>query len=137
MRVGYGVMDPSLARYLHAVRQPFNVSSVAQAAALAALDDTDHLERSQRQVASELPHLTAELQKLGLDPIPTQANFCCVRCPFDAAELTAHLKRHGTAVRAMAGYDLPDCIRTTIGTRAQNTRLLENIRSFLGSEEDR
>lgn len=131
LRVGYGVMDPNLARYLHAVRQPFNVSGVAQAAALAALDDADHLESSQRLVQTELPWLTSALQSLGLEPIPSQANFCCVRCPFDATALTEHLRQRGSLVRVMAGYDMPDCIRTTIGTRAQNTRLIENIRTYL------
>jgi len=131
MRVGYGVMDPTLARYLHAVRQPFNVSAVAQAAARAALDDAEHLERSQRLVHNELPRLTRELGAMGLEPIPSQANFVCVRCPFDAKELTEWLRRRGSYVRAMAGYDLPDCFRTTVGTPHQNTRLLESVQAYL------
>jgi histidinol-phosphate aminotransferase len=136
MRVGYGVMDPNLARYLHAVRQPFNVSSVAQAAARAALDDADHLEASQRLVGTELPWLMGKLQSLGVEPIPSQANFVCVRCPFDASELTEHLRVRGSFVRAMAGYDMPDCFRATVGTRAQNVRLIESIESYLEARGD-
>lgn len=131
LRVGYGVMDPTLARYLHAVRQPFNVSGVAQAAARAALDDADHLERSQRLVQTELPFLSTELERLGLAPIPSQANFLCVRCPFDASDITEWLRSRGSLVRAMAGYDLPESFRCTVGTRAQNLRIVESVRAHL------
>lgn len=135
LRVGYGVMDPTLARYLHAVRQPFNVSGVAQAAATAALDDADHVEQSQRLVQTELPRLASEFAKMGLEPIPSQANFICVRCPFDAAEITERIRAGGSFVRAMAGYDLPECFRATVGTPAQNTRLLETVRAFMDERD--
>lgn len=131
LRIGYGVMDPLLARHINSVRQPFNTSVVAQAAALAALDDVGHLERCQRLVRTERKYLSSALRACGLEPIDSQANFMCVRCPFDAAELIEHLRQNGSLVRSLAGYDLPEHLRTTIGLRRHNQRLVERTEDFV------
>jgi histidinol-phosphate aminotransferase len=127
LRVGYGVMDPTLAGYLERVRQPYNVSSVAQAAALAALEDREHLEASQRLVKAGLAQLERGLSALGLAPVPSQANFILVRTGRDAAGLVGALRARGVLVRDMRGYDMPDTLRITVGTEAMNARVLDAL----------
>ncbi|HJL43976.1 MAG TPA: histidinol-phosphate transaminase [Myxococcales bacterium LLY-WYZ-16_1] len=131
LRIGYGVMDPTLAHYLHATRAPFNVNAVAQAAARAALDDVDHVERSQRLVHSEMPAWIRSLSGLGLQPLPSQGNFLCVRCPFDVQPLVEALGAQGLWLGALHGYDLPDCFRTVVSTSAVRTRLIGALQAYL------
>jgi histidinol-phosphate aminotransferase len=132
MRIGYGVMEPSLVRYIDSVRQPYNTSSIAQAAALAALDDTEHVKRSQRLVIEGRAQLAKGLAELGLVVVPSQANFVLAKLDDDdrsdaAAPVVAHLHTRGIMVRDMRGYDMPSTIRITVGTRAMNQRVLEAL----------
>jgi histidinol-phosphate aminotransferase len=126
LRVGYGVASPEICEYVHRVRLPFNVSAIGQAAARAALDDHEHVERSRRLNASELPSLSARLSALGLDVLPSQANFVLVEVP-RAREVYDALLRRGVIVRPMGAYGLPSHLRITVGTEAENARLVSTL----------
>ncbi|MCA9555204.1 MAG: histidinol-phosphate transaminase [Myxococcales bacterium] len=125
LRVGYGIMDPALVHYLDCVRQPYNVNGPGQAAALAALEDETHLRASQRLAREGKAQLTEGLARLGLSVVPSQTNFLVVRLGREASPVVDRLRAAGVLVRDMRGYDMPDTIRVTVGTRAQNMTVLE------------
>jgi histidinol-phosphate aminotransferase len=131
LRIGYGVGQAHVVEHLHRVRLPFNVSLVGQAAARAALDDSEHLARSRAHVAVELPRLSAALAELGLDVAPSQANFVLVGFGRPARAIYEALLRRGVIVRPMAGYGLPEHLRITVGAPAENDRLLESLAEVL------
>jgi histidinol-phosphate aminotransferase len=131
LRVGYGVMDPSLVHYMDCVRQPYNVNMVGQAAALAALSDEEHVKKSVRMVRDGKAELKKGIEAMGLATIPTEANFMVVRFSRPAAPIAQALLAKGVLVRDMRGYDMPDTIRLTIGTRAMNLKVLEVLREVL------
>jgi histidinol-phosphate aminotransferase len=130
LRVGYGVMEPPLRHFIDCVRQPYNVSSVSQAAALAALDDSEHVSKSQRLVTEGRVLLEYGLAELGYKVVPSQANFVLFKLPTESAPIAEKLKNSGILVRDMRGYDLPNTIRLTIGTREMNLRVLEALRAI-------
>lgn len=132
LRVGYGVMDPELVDYLDRVRQPYNVSVVAQAAALAALTDDAHVEKSKRLAREGMKQLEKGFHTLGLSWVPSQANFVVVRLPIEGVAVQAELKKRGILVRAMNGYGIPDSVRITIGTPAMNERVLAALGDIVG-----
>ena len=127
IRIGYGVATPEVARAIEAARSPFNTSSLAQAAALAALADREHRERSRRENARELRFLTAELERRGIPTVPSVANFLLIRSAPGGAGLYERLLRRGVIVRPMAIYGLPEGVRVSIGTHAENLRFLEAL----------
>ncbi len=127
LRIGYGVMDPVLADHVHAVRQPYNVNTVAQHAALAALDDESHVRNSVRVVREGRRDLLAGARRLGLEPIPSATNFMVIRFPCDAAPIVEALEKMGIIVRDMKPYDMPEALRVTVGTRAMNLRFLSAL----------
>jgi len=123
LRVGYGVMDPSVADMLNRVRQPFNVNALAQAAAIAALADTDYVAESARLNRHGLERLEEGLAALGVATLPSHGNFILARVG-DAARIYADLLRQGVIVRPVAGYGLPEWLRITVGLPAENERFL-------------
>jgi histidinol-phosphate aminotransferase len=129
-RIGYGVMDPELASWLDRARHPFNVSLLAEEAALAALDDDEHVQRTLDAVREGLDFLVRELAALGFETWPSDANFVLVRAGAGIYDL---LLREGVIVRPMGGFGLPDHVRITIGTREENERLLAALRKVRGS----
>lgn len=131
LRIGYGVMDPSLVHYIDCVRQPYNTSAAAQAAALAALDDEAHVRTSRRLVREGMTLLTKRFEALGLEVVPSQTNFLLVKLGRPAAGLVDEMRKQGVLVRDMRGYDLPDTIRLTVGTRAQNLIVAELLEELL------
>ena len=130
LRVGYGIGHPELIAAFEKVRQPFNLNSLAQAAALAALDDTEHLQATRRNNAAGLCFFERELAALGLEFIRSHANFILVRVGDGAGVFTA-LQKLGIITRPMAGYQLPEWLRISIGTPAENQRCLEALRRAL------
>jgi histidinol-phosphate aminotransferase len=122
LRVGYGVMPTELAGYVNRVRSPFNVSNVAQAAALAALEDDAHLERSRSLNSKEKRFMAAQLQALGLEVVPSEANFLLVDVARPGPSVYEALVGHGVIIRPIP--PLPTMIRVTIGTHAENERCL-------------
>jgi len=128
LRIGYGVAVPPLVDYMNRVREPFNTNLIAQAAALAALEDSEHVERSVASNEAGRRILRSALRDLGWDAIGSRANFLLVRGPVSGREVYERLLRRGVIVRPVAGYGLPDWVRITVGTRAQNDRLLDALR---------
>ncbi len=124
LRVGYAVARPEAINALHRVRAPYNVNRLAQAAAVAALADQEHRERTVRLIREERRFLAVELTKRGLSVIPSQANFVLVRVGEQAEALRTQLLRSGILVRAGAAVGFPGHLRITVGTRAQNEQLL-------------
>ncbi len=131
VRIGYGIARPELVELMNRVRQPFNVNSLAQVAALAALDDAEHVERSQRLVWEEMVFLEDRLSEMGLETVPSVANFLLVKVG-DGNKVFHELLKRGVIVRAMGGYGLHQYIRVTVGTREENEILLEALRGALG-----
>jgi histidinol-phosphate aminotransferase len=131
VRLGYAVGKPEFISQLEKIRQPFNVNAVAQAGALAALDDTTHEERTRRVVAQGLKLYSRTFRRLGLEFVPSSANFILVRVG-DGQHVFNELQKQGVIVRPMASYELPEWIRISMGTSKQNHRCLEALKSVLG-----
>ena len=132
LRIGYGVAPAPVIAQLERVRQPFNVNALAQAAAVAALDDDEHVERSRRVNREGKRYLEGELRRLGLEYAPTQANFVMLMVG-DGNRVTEALLREGVIVRPMALYGFVDSIRVTIGTMAENERFVASLEKVLGA----
>jgi histidinol-phosphate aminotransferase len=128
-RVGYAVMPEMLAGYVHRVRAPFNVNSLAQAAAVAALGDPQHVRDSHQLNSREKVFMTAQLEALGVEVVPSEANFLLVDIHRDGALAYDGMLRHGVIVRALP--PLPTCLRITLGTRKENERCVTALRAVL------
>jgi histidinol-phosphate aminotransferase len=126
LRVGYGYAGADLATLVDRVRQPFNVNAVAQAAAVAALDDRAFAETCVRETRRGLRRLEAGFAALGLEFVPSQANFVLARVG-DGNRVFEALQRRGVIVRPVDNYGLPEWIRVTAGTPEQNERLLGEL----------
>jgi len=124
LRVGYGVACPEVVQMLNRVRAPYNVNRLAQVAAVAALEDREHWERTRRLVIQERQFLTTELRRLGFAVVPSQANFLLVRMGVRAPALRDTLLKEGILVRDGAAVGFPGHLRITVGTRDANARLV-------------
>ena len=131
LRVGYGIADREVVSYLERVRQPFNVNSLAQVAALAALDDSEHLEKSRENNRQGMEFLFKEIGALGMECVPSEANFFLVQVG-RGREVYEGLLRKGVIVRPMESYGLPDYIRVTVGLPEENRRFLETFKAVMG-----
>ena len=131
LRVGYGIGHPELIAAFEKVRQPFNLNSLAQAAALGALDDSEHLRKTRLNNADGLAFFTAAFRRLGLEFILSAANFILVRLG-DGQRVFEQLQARGIIVRPMGGYQLGEWIRISIGTPPQNERCLAALQTALG-----
>ncbi len=130
LRVGFAFAHPRVADLMNRVRQPFNVSSIAQAAAIAALADQDFVQKSRALNAQGMQMLTAGFKRLGLSWIPSYGNFVSVKVP-RAAEVFQRLLGHGVIVRPIASYGMPEYLRVTVGTEAENARFLAVLETVL------
>jgi histidinol-phosphate aminotransferase len=130
LRVGYGVAHPDFAAGLEKIRQPFNTNLLAQAAALAALEDREHVARTRANNAAGLRQYEAAFRALGLEFVPSFANFILVKVG-DGARVFQELQKRGVITRPMAGYQLPGWIRISVGTEAENARCLAALRDAL------
>jgi histidinol-phosphate aminotransferase len=133
LRVGYAISSAQVADVLNRVRQPFNVNSLALAAACAALDDEDYLQRSRQANDAGMAQLQDGLRALGLSWIPSRGNFIAVDFACDTAALNQALLREGVIVRPVAGYGMPNHLRVSIGTAEENTRFLAALAKVLGA----
>lgn len=131
LRIGYGVMPTPLADLLNRVRQPFNVNSLAQAAAVAAIEDDEFLKRTVRLVHDELDFLYAALDDLEIDYNKTQANFFLINVRRSANQVFEDLLKQGVIVRSMTAYGYPDCIRVNVGRHDENVRFLKALETVL------
>jgi len=132
LRVGYSLSSPELADLLNRVRQPFNNNSLALLAAEVALGDQAYVQASVELNTGERARLGDELRAMGLTVLPSQANFLSIGFGRDAKPIHQGLLEHGIIVRPIASYGLPEFLRVSIGTQAQNTRFLKALRSILG-----
>jgi histidinol-phosphate aminotransferase len=131
LRIGYALSHPGVADILNRVRQPFNVSLPAQAAAVAALGDDEHLSRSIRTNNTELARVTGEIERTGLRFVPSVCNFLLVDFGRDAGPVYEALLRRSVIVRPVGNYGLGDCLRISIGTPEENTRLINALGAVL------
>jgi histidinol-phosphate aminotransferase len=136
LRVGWAYGPRDVIGMLDRIRPPFNVSSPAIAAAIAAIEDTEHTERSRAHNAETLPWFRAEVEALGLEVNPSVANFVIVRFDPDgersAEAAYRHLFARGIVTRRVAGYGLPDWVRMSIGTREEMEEVVAALRDFVG-----
>lgn len=132
LRVGFGLMHADVADMMNRVRQPFNVNSVAQAAAVASLADDDFVARSYALNQAGMAQLTQGLQKLNLEYIPSFANFVSFKVA-NAATVNQKLLQNGVIVRPIANYEMPDYLRVSIGLFSENARFLEVLEQILNT----
>jgi histidinol-phosphate aminotransferase len=130
LRVGYGIAAPPIAGLLNRVRQPFNVSGPAAAAAIAALHDQAFVSRSYRQNKAGRTQLLRELKTQQVPCLPAHGNFVAARVP-RAANVYEKLLRQGVIVRPLDSYSMPDYLRVTVGTPEENERFLQAIQEAL------
>ena len=131
LRVGYAVSHPQVADLLNRVRQPFNANSLALVAATAALDDHDYLERSRTLNRAGMRQLQDACRTLGLTWLPSVGNFLCVNVGRPGREVFVELLKRGVIVRPVDNYGLPDFLRISIGSQAENARLIEALGAVL------
>lgn len=132
LRIGYAVSHPEVADLLNRVRQPFNANLVAQAAALASLEDERHIKKSINLNNQGLQQLQAGFDLLGLSYIPSIGNFITVDVKQEAGYVYQELLKEGVIVRPVANYNLPGHLRITVGTKEQNARVLAALTKVLG-----
>jgi histidinol-phosphate aminotransferase len=131
LRIGYGIMAPELAGILHRIRQPFNASLLAQAGAVAALEDEGFLYKTVQTVHEGLDYLYAELDRIGIRYFPTQANFFLIDAGQDADVVFENMLKKGVIVRSMSSYGYPEYIRINTGLPEENKRLVQAIEQVL------
>jgi len=124
LRIGYSIGHPTLTAEMNKLRTPFNVTSVGQAAAIAALDDVEHVRRSVEMNRAERRRLFLELTKLHLSPVPSETNFLFIPVGPNAKSLCDELLKEGVIVRPMGWMGFPEAIRISVGNPAENTKLL-------------
>jgi histidinol-phosphate aminotransferase len=132
LRVGYGLASKNVANLLQKARQPFNVNAIAQVGALAALNDTDHIDKTREINRAGMAYFEKELKLRGLEYVPSFANFLLIRTGAGDQVFKDMLKQ-GVIVRAMSSYKLPDWVRISIGTESQNLRCMEVLDSVLAN----
>ncbi|MBI5887111.1 MAG: histidinol-phosphate transaminase [Deltaproteobacteria bacterium] len=130
LRCGYGVADARMINYMDRVRQPFNVNSLALAAALAALDDGEHLKATLENNKNGLDYLFNELKSFGFEVLPTEANFFLIKVG-DGKSVYNGLLKKGVIVRPMASYGLPEYIRVTVGLPEENRRFIKAFKEII------
>jgi len=132
LRIGYGIGQPELIGTFEKIRQPFNLNSLAQAGAMAALDDTEHLLATRLNNQAGLKFFEHAFQELKLEYVPSAANFILVRVG-EGQRVFDELQKQGVIVRPMSGYQLPEWIRVSVGTAQENSRCLTALKHVLHS----
>lgn len=134
LRVGYGLAPKELVEGIMRTHQPYNVNALAQAAALASLEDEEHVERSRQLNHAGKRYLYRELDRLGVAYLPSQANFLLLDFGRDASAVHRRLYRRGIFIRPMKMYDLPHCLRVTVGLPEENERFIQALEEVLREE---
>jgi histidinol-phosphate aminotransferase len=132
VRAGYGLAPAALADLLQKARQPFNVNSIAQVGALAALADAEHMQKTRALNQAGLAFYEKAFAARGLEYVPSHANFILVKTG-EGDRVFREMLKQGVIVRAMSGYKLPEWVRISIGTQAQNERCLEVLDAVLAA----
>ncbi len=131
LRIGYGIASEEIVNYLNRTRPPFNVNIVAQYAAIAALDDDEHIENSIKNNQKGKEYLYSEFDKLGLKYVKTYANFILFDVGDDADKIYNELLKKGVIVRSMSGYGYKTFLRVTIGTPHENEIFITRLKEIL------
>jgi len=131
LRIGYGLAAPAIAELLHKVRQPFNINSLGQIGACAALDDTGHYEKTVATVAEGMHFLCEECRKAGMGYIPSQANYFMIQLGRDCEEVYEAMLRQGVIIRPLTSFGYHDYIRVSIGKPEENVRCLSALKNCL------
>ncbi len=134
LRLGYGIAHPELIAGFEKIRQPFNINALVQAGALAALDDAEHLSRTRQNNAAGLEFFRQAFLQLNLEFVPSSANFILIRVG-NGQKVFEGMQKLGVITRPMGGYQLPEWLRISIGTAAENTRCLAALIETLGRLE--
>jgi histidinol-phosphate aminotransferase len=132
LRIGYGIANKELISYLDRVRQPFNIGALAQKAACASLDDEQHVAKSIEYNQQGKEYFYEEFDKLGLDYVPTEANFILVDVEQDNNQVFQEMLERGVIIRSMDSYGYDTKIRVTIGLPAENRRCINNLKEVVG-----
>ncbi len=130
LRIGYGIADAEIIDILNRLREPFNINSIAQAAAVACLKDKTYYQRIGREVQAQRRYIYAELKKLGFSYSETVTNFLLVDVNRDSTQLANQLSKKGVSVRNMAFWGLNKYIRVSIGTTAKNKQFLQALKNL-------
>jgi histidinol-phosphate aminotransferase len=133
LRVGYAVADADAVALMNRIRQPFNVNSLAQVAALAALDDEPHVLECVRMIEAGRHFLYDEFKRLGISYVPSRANFILVDVGRSAADIYQKLLHEGVIVRPLTPFGMETALRITVGTPEENRKLIKALRRVLGS----
>jgi len=131
LRIGYAIARPEFASYMEIARQPFNVNSLAQAAAIAALDDDRFLLKTRKVILSGKNYLYDKLKTLGIPYVPSVANFILIDVGRDGVEIFKKMLKFGVIVRDMKQYGLKNFIRVTVGTPRENERFIKVLKKIL------
>lgn len=134
LRIGYGFASKEIIDYMNRVRQPFNVNTLAQSAAMAALDDTEFVSSTIKVIRDGLAYLFDELEGLGLEYVETQANFFLIKVPAGASRIAELMLKEGVIVRSMESFGLKDHIRINVGLPEENKRFINTLKRVLDSE---
>lgn len=132
LRIGYGVMPEEIADLLNRIRQPFNANSLAQAGAIAALDDENFLKKTITLVHEGLDYFYDALDRIKIKYFETQANFLLIDIKRDADKVFKHMLKEGVIVRSMTSYEFPEYIRINAGLKDENVRFINVFEKVLG-----
>ena len=131
LRIGYGIASEAIVDILNRVREPFNVNSLAQAAALACLNDGGYYQRIARAINQEREFLYAQLEKLGVSFVKTATNFILINVKADSTKVAQNLLKEGVIIRDMKFWGLNNFIRVTIGTKQENKKFISALKKVL------
>jgi histidinol-phosphate aminotransferase len=132
LRVGYGVSNLGILSYLNRVKPPFNVTRLAQAAAMASLENDDFMHRSIKLNLKNKEKLYRQLQEIGMRVIPSEANFLLFFPGIDPTELNQGLLKEGVIIRPLHAFGVPEALRVTVGTEEDNDFFIEKLKKVLG-----
>ncbi len=133
LRVGYAVARPEFASIMETVRQPFNVNSLAQIAAIAALDDKKFLKKTRKSILEGKDFLYRVLKEMGIPFVPSTANFILIDAGRDCLSLSKEMLKSGVIVRDMKQYGLDNFVRLSIGTKKENEEFVKVFKKIMGS----
>ncbi|MCM8825342.1 MAG: aminotransferase class I/II-fold pyridoxal phosphate-dependent enzyme, partial [Candidatus Omnitrophica bacterium] len=132
LRIGYGIASQDIIRTMEKIRPPFNTTSLAQHAALAAIDDRAFVEKSLKNNKKEKRFLTEKLKKLGFNVFPSEANFLFCSSKHNAVKICRKLEEKGIIIRPMTGFGMEEnFVRITIGKPSENRLLIRQLRSIM------
>ncbi len=131
LRVGYGVSSPEIIKYMEAVRDPFNVNSLGQIGAIAALKDKDFLSKSKKAVREGKKFLYSELKAMGTRYVPSVTNFILIELGPKSGEIAERLLKKGVIVRNMKSWGMENFMRVTVGKEAENKRFIRELKKII------